>query len=216
MSKAHYKVFQHGKGTRTLLDFSQGQKQHKLTREGSGHFLGNTFETEEAAVDFCQRELRNDPGVVLYVMGGDLILRMVLDQAVQEERELQRAREKRYPTDLGIRCHLLGHRHNQRTVQVLASKPGTRGRPPRDLHSASHVIWDKEHRAWGDVDSVPRPPLHVYAGAKASQRTFRKSKTRSSCRSIQDRSLLRWTAGLRIVILHTLTALPGTPRTAHP
>jgi len=102
MSKAHYKVFQRGKGTRTLLDISQGQKQHKLTREGSGHFLGNTFETEEAAVDFCQRELRNDPGVVLYVMGGDLILRMVLDQAVQEERELQRARKNAIPLTLAF------------------------------------------------------------------------------------------------------------------
>jgi len=102
MPKAPIKVFQHGKGTRTLLDFSQGQKQHKLTREGSGHFLGNTFESEQAAVDFCQRELRNDPGVVLYVMEGDLILRMVLDQAVQEERKLQRARKNAIPLTLAF------------------------------------------------------------------------------------------------------------------
>jgi len=102
MPKALIKVFQHGKGTRTLLNFSEGQKQHKLTREGSGHFLSNTFETEQAAVDFCQRELCNDPGVVLYVMDGDLILRMVLDQAVQEERELRKARKNAIPLTLAF------------------------------------------------------------------------------------------------------------------
>src|SRR4051794_25102302 len=95
------RVLRQGKGTFLTVRFSDGKAERTLIRRGAGVFLEPTFETEQAAADFCTEELRKDPTAILYILEGNSILRTFLDKDRQQTLERIRGRQ------FGIRSTLL-------------------------------------------------------------------------------------------------------------
>jgi len=92
MASAPIKVFRHGKGTRTRLEFVEGKPRHTLTQAGAGRFLNDNFQTLEDASNFCFAELQKDESAILYITEGELILKMVLNHAFHEAKKYEAGR----------------------------------------------------------------------------------------------------------------------------
>ncbi len=92
MSAVPIKVFRHGNGTKTRLEFLEGKPRHTIERTGAGRFLDNTFQTVEDASNFCDAELREDESAILYITDGELIVKTALNHAFQQAKKYRAAR----------------------------------------------------------------------------------------------------------------------------
>jgi len=84
------KIFREGKETFFEWRYENDQSLGRILNQGAGVFLDNEFSSLEEAKAFCEKELDNDASRIFYVMQGDDIIDIVLNEAyhlAEEKKE---------------------------------------------------------------------------------------------------------------------------------
>jgi len=93
MSETSVRVLRAGKDTKTRLRFKKnGVPEHTLLSAGSGQFLPGEYLDVSDARAVGQSEVEKEPSAVLYIVVGDNILDVIMDQEYQRQLEEKRGR----------------------------------------------------------------------------------------------------------------------------
>jgi hypothetical protein len=92
MSENAIRVLRHGKNTQTGHRFEDGAPGHKLLRAGAGQYLPGEYSDISAAGAFAEGELKRDPSAILYIVRGDQILDIVMDQDFHRQKSRRDSR----------------------------------------------------------------------------------------------------------------------------